>query len=121
MAAAISYLSEFHCNANRTKYVTIAAMFMTLSVAYQGVMGLFIMPIDWEVTLFGGMMVYRPWRFFILLSSALSAVACVVLVFLPESPKFLLAMGKPDEALETLKMVYSWNTGKPKNVTYIFE
>lgn len=108
-AAGISYLGEFHCDRNRSKFVTFAAMFMSMGVFYQALMGIFIMPIDWEFSLFG--MVYRPWRFFILLSSLINALAFVSFTFLPESPKFLMAMGMQQEALDILKNIHRMNNG----------
>lgn len=72
-------------------------------------MGIFIMPIDWEFSVFG--MAYRPWRFFILLSSLINALAFVSFTFLPESPKFMMAMGMPNEALEILKKIHRVNKG----------
>lgn len=115
MASSISYLGEFHCNRNRSRYVTFAAMFMTVSVIYQALMGLFIMPIDWQMSVFG--MAYRTWRLFIIFSSMINALAFVSVAFLPESPKFVLTMGRPAEALEILKTVYRINKGKPKDVS----
>lgn len=108
-AAGISYLGEMHCNRNRSKFVTFAAMFMSMAVFYQALMGIFIMPIDWEFSVFG--MTYRPWRFFILLSSMINALAFVSFTFLPESPKFMLAMGMSKEALDILKFIYRMNKG----------
>lgn len=35
-------------------------------------------------------------------------------MFIPESPKFLLAQGRTDEALTVLRNVYAINTGMPK-------
>lgn len=35
-------------------------------------------------------------------------------MFLPESPKFLMAQGRNDEALEAFKAVYAANTGNSK-------
>lgn len=117
MASSISYLGEFHCNRNRSRYVTFAAMFMTVSVIYQALMGLFVMPIDWQMSVFG--MNYRTWRLFILFSSMINALAFVIIAFLPESPKFVLTMGRPEEALEILKTVYRINKGNPKNVNFL--
>lgn len=38
----------------------------------------------------------------------------LVMIFLPESPKFLLTMGRDNEAVDVLKTMYRWNTGRPK-------
>lgn len=81
-------------------------------------MGLFVMPIDWEMSVFG--MAYRTWRLFILFSSMINAFAFVSVAFLPESPKFVLTMGRPEEALEILKTVYRMNKGKPKDVSVAY-
>lgn len=120
-AAGISYLGEFHCNRNRSKFVTFAAMFMSMAIFYQALMGIFIMPIDWEFSAFG--MVYRPWRFFILLSSLINALAFVSFTLLPESPKFMMAMGMPQEALHILKIIHRVNNGDKEvcfNYMHIF-
>lgn len=113
-ASAISYLGEFHCNENRAKYVTLAAMCTSMSAIYQPLMGLFVMPMPWQFEIFG--LLYTPWRMYILISSLINAIAFGLLMFLPESPKFMLAMGKPDEALAILRRVYATNTGKPQEV-----
>lgn len=108
MSAAISYLGEFHCNKNRARHVTFAAMFMTISIVYQALMGLFIMPRTWEFSLFGWMVI-RSWRLYILITSGTSALAFVAICLLPESPKFELAMGRPDEAVRILSRAYAAN------------
>lgn len=90
-------------------------MFMPISVVYQAVVGWFIMTMDWQFS-FLGLVVYKPWRLYILCSSIINALCFLVLIFLPESPKFKLAMGKNDEALDILKRVYTLNTGKAKDV-----
>lgn len=114
-AAAISYLGEFHCIKNRAKYVTLAAMFMPLSIVYQPAMALFILPMSWEINIFG--FAYGPWRMFVLTSSFVNLLAFLSISFLPESPKFMLAMAKPDQALDILKIAYSSNTGHSKDVS----
>ncbi|XP_037050123.1 synaptic vesicle glycoprotein 2B-like [Bradysia coprophila] len=111
-AAALLYLGEFHCYKNRAKYVTFAAMFMPMSIVYQPVMGWLIMTMDWKYTILG--FVYRPWRLYMVLSSLINAFAYCLFLFLPESPKFMLAMGKPEEALDILVIGYKANGGKDK-------
>lgn len=90
-------------------------MFSTLSIVYMALIGWLVIPAEWQTTLFG--MAYKPWRLFILTSSCVNIFAFVGLLFMPESPKFLLAMGKREEALDIIKNVYQINTGNPKEVS----
>jgi hypothetical protein len=57
--------------------------------------------------------IFRSWRAFVVISAVPSIVACVVLIFLPESPKFLFSKGKDGQALEVLRHVFAVNTGRP--------
>lgn len=111
-AASISYLSEFHGDRNRLRWVTLAVMFMPLSVVYQPAIGLFIMPQTWQFDIFG--IVFKTWRIFIMCNSSILAAAFVATMYMPESPKYLLAMGKQSEALDVLRMVFRVNSGNKK-------
>lgn len=93
-------------------------MFAAISISYQAVIGWAIMTMDWEYPIFN-FLIYKPWRMYILISGLINAICFVVLLFLPESPKFMLALGKQEEALNILKWVYTKNTGKPKEVSSI--
>lgn len=85
-------------------------MFMPLSVLYQPLVGWAIMTTDFRWNLFG--FIYSPWRLYILVTSLINFVAFVMLLYAPESPKFMLAMGKSDEAVEILNRVYRANGKK---------
>lgn len=87
-----------------------AAMFMPIAIVYQPIMGWLIMTMDWKYIVLG--YVYSPWRLYMVLSSLINAVAYCIFLFLPESPKFMLAMGKPEEALDILIIAYKANGGK---------
>lgn len=91
-------------------------MGMTVSVVYQSLVALVLLPMRWEYEFLG--ILYTPWRMYLLMSSVIMAIAFVVMMFLPESPKFLLAQGKDKEALEVLRTMYAINTGKPKEVIF---
>lgn len=52
---------------------------------------------------------YSIWRIFLLACASLSGMVTILLYFLPESPKFLLAQGKHDEALKILEEIYQQN------------
>lgn len=95
---------------SRFVFSSSAAMFMPISIVYQPIMGWLIMTMDWKYTVFG--FVYSPWRLYIVLSSLILAFAYGLFLFLPESPKFMLAMGKSNEALDILVIGYKANGGK---------
>lgn len=52
---------------------------------------------------------YSIWRIFLLACSSLSGIVMILLCFLPESPKFLLAQERHDEALKILEGIYRRN------------
>lgn len=54
------------------------------------------------------------WRLILLIFTIPSIFGVLGLLFIPESPKFLLAQGRTDEALAVLRSVYAINTGLPK-------
>lgn len=62
---------------------------------------------------------YKPWRLYMLTCGVPSLICSLALLKFPESPKFLLAHGRQDEAIEVIKTIYSWNTGKDKNTLQI--
>lgn len=68
------------------------------------------MTMDWKYTILG--YVYSPWRLYMVVTSLINAFAYCIFLCLPESPKFMLAMGKPQEALDILIMGYKANGGK---------
>uniref|UniRef100_A0A182WFY5 Major facilitator superfamily (MFS) profile domain-containing protein n=1 Tax=Anopheles minimus TaxID=112268 RepID=A0A182WFY5_9DIPT len=58
---------------------------------------------------------YNSWRIFLLVCSIPSFIVAALLLYLPESPKFLLSQGKIDEALAIFRGIYVTNTGKSKD------
>lgn len=52
---------------------------------------------------------YSIWRIFLLLCSLLTGFTTILFCFLPESPKFLLAQGRHDDALKILEDIYRRN------------
>lgn len=86
-------------------------------------LAMIIIPMDWSWQIFS--LNFKPWRLFMVCNSFINLWNGVVFAFLPESPKFLLAMNEKEKALRVLKMVYAFNTGQPAEVcaylNYILE
>ena len=49
---------------------------------------------------------------FVILNAVPSIVTAAVLFFLPESPKFLFANTKEEEAVQVLRRMFALNTGR---------
>lgn len=64
----------------------------------------------WTYELFG--MIFRPWRLLVAVYSVPSLVAAIGIFFLPESPKYLMAESRKDEALAILRRMYGLNGRK---------
>lgn len=55
----------------------------------------------------------HSWNFFILVCAIPSLLGSFLHIFMPESPKFLMTVGRNEDALRVFKKVYSLNTGLP--------
>ena len=71
---------------------------------------------EFEYEFFDKFFVYKPWRLYLQVTSCLALVGLVMIQFLPESPKFLLAHKRKDEALKVLQQMYTINNGNTTNV-----
>ncbi|KAE8737140.1 hypothetical protein FOCC_FOCC017403 [Frankliniella occidentalis] len=71
-----------------------------------------VLPMEWSLPLYGDVLAFKPWRLFILVGACPALLSGLCLLWFPESPKFLLAVGRRDEALEVLSRVYTLNTGR---------
>lgn len=78
------------------------------------VIAIFIIPMDWSIAIFT--IEFRPWRLYLICNSLINLWNAIAFSYLPESPKFLLAMNRKNEALDVLSRVYAFNTGDKKEV-----
>lgn len=94
-------------------------MCMTLSVVLMSILSWAIIPMKWSLSL--GFITYTPWRLNIMCIGCISLVAFFILGCLPESPKFLLSLGKEQEAIDVLKRIHRTNNKAPTTnaVSYI--
>lgn len=104
-------MGEFHGDRTRAKAVTFASMCMVLSLVWMAIVALFILPLQFEWTVWGSF-VLRPWRLDMMVCSLMLALSFCVCTVLPESPQFLLALGRRDEAMRSLHFAYEMNSGQ---------
>lgn len=63
---------------------------------------------------------YKPWRLYFIICSSPEIIAALVLLFVPESPKFVLGQGHKMEAYKILEKINRWNNGQ-KSTLELFE
>lgn len=72
-------------------------------------MAIAILPIKIETIVFG--MAFSSWRVLLIVNLFLAISALIGLIFLPETPKYVLMQGDHDGALNILSQIYAKNTG----------
>nr|CAI5835076.1 unnamed protein product [Callosobruchus analis] len=109
-AALTSYLSEFHCAKHRARVQMIVGFIFSIGNLLLPILALAIFPIKINLQL--GDWVFHSWNVYLLICSLPPLISGVAFMFLPESPKFLMTVGKNDKALKIFRHVYHLNTGK---------
>uniref|UniRef100_A0A7G3AZJ8 Putative synaptic vesicle transporter svop n=1 Tax=Lutzomyia longipalpis TaxID=7200 RepID=A0A7G3AZJ8_LUTLO len=73
-------------------------------------MGWWLLPQTWSIEIYDGFF-FRPWRLQLILHTLPGLLAAVLFNLLPESPKFLVAQGRTEEALAVVKWIHMKNSG----------
>ncbi|XP_047100681.1 synaptic vesicle glycoprotein 2A-like [Schistocerca piceifrons] len=111
-AVTYAYLGEFHSDKTRAQSMVYVCLFIAAALLVQPGLAWAIIPQPWAAPL--GWITLRSWRVFIVVSALPSAATFFGLWFLlPESPKFLLASGRHDQAIDVLRRMFAANTGLP--------
>ncbi|XP_028678737.1 synaptic vesicle glycoprotein 2B-like [Erpetoichthys calabaricus] len=114
-----AYFSEFLCREKRGEHLSWLCMFWMIGGIYASSMAWGIIPhYGWGFSM-GTHYQFHSWRVFILMCILPALSSLIGLVFMPESPRFLLENGKHDEAWMILKQVHDTNMrakGEPEKV-----
>lgn len=97
-------------------YLSLTPVFGSLATAVQSTLGLIILTMNFEYNFVDKYFVYKPWRLYLQVTSSLALVCLIMIHFLPESPQFLLARKRKDEALQVLQKMYRINNGNTEKV-----
>ncbi|XP_055680185.1 synaptic vesicle glycoprotein 2A-like [Lutzomyia longipalpis] len=109
-AAIYAYLGELNRTKNRDPVITFTCTFAGLSAVVVPAMGWWLLPQTWSIEIYDGFF-FRPWRLQLILHTLPGLLAAVLFNLLPESPKFLVAQGRTEEALAVVKWIHMKNSG----------
>lgn len=109
-ATIYAYIGEFHTSKNRDRAIMSASTLYGFGTIFMSILAWLIINQEWSFYIPVIGIDYKPWRLY-LVACALPGLICGLVLFaLPESPKYLLSVGRDDEALEILKYMYEKNT-----------
>lgn len=105
-----SYFAEFQPKAKRGSMLSFMAAFWTIGNLL--VAGLAWLIIPSSIGFHTANFTFNSWRIFLMVCSIPSFLVAGLLLYLPESPKFLLSQGRMEDALAIFRGIYVTNTGK---------
>ncbi|XP_026495405.2 putative transporter SVOPL [Vanessa tameamea] len=115
----LALTSEFCHNGIRDRIMLLQSSFAAISQIIVALISWAILPNNWSSTFFNGTIVLNTWNYYLLIASLFPITACIMYIFLPESPKYCITQKRYDEAREALLHIYKQNTRKPVD-TYPF-
>lgn len=69
---------------------------------------------DWILYIKGLDLIFKPWRLFLIVCGMPSVICGLVMVFMPESPKFTFSNGDELKTIKILERMYTCNTGRSR-------
>ncbi|XP_054722226.1 synaptic vesicle glycoprotein 2C-like [Uloborus diversus] len=104
-----TFYSEFLVRKNRGRHLSFLLMFWALGGLFVAVLAWGIIPKSGATIMDAKRLHFGRWRKFLLICSIPAIISAIGTTFLPESPRFLLEMGRGSEALYVYKQILSWN------------
>lgn len=111
-AAIYAYLSEFHNDVQRGRAIMSSSTIYGVSCLLAPLLAWSVINQDWQFDIPYIGITYKPWRLFLVVASLPSLLGFVILLFLPESPKFVLGQGKKEETHDILRRMNRINNGR---------
>ncbi|VVD01483.1 unnamed protein product [Leptidea sinapis] len=104
-----TYLGEFTNVQHRDKIVAFGSSFVGIGTVALPAVSWLILPLEISIPIDFLHITYRSWRLLVIAANLPLAIGFVLLLFAPESPKFLHACGKQEACLKVLRDMYAVN------------
>ncbi|EDV41573.1 uncharacterized protein Dana_GF17440, isoform A [Drosophila ananassae] len=112
-AVVVSYLAEFHGKKHRPYIMLFVGLAVSMGSMMLPFLAYFLMPVSIYFKV--GSLEFRTWHVFLAISAIPSLLSGFLHIFLPESPKFLMAQGNYNKALKSLQRIYQINKRKSRD------
>lgn len=115
-SVVLVYLGEFHSQKFRDKSIMICCFIMSIFTLLTPVLAWGIINEEWSFYIAWLNMTYTPWRLFMVVCATPGLLSGLLMLMLPESPKYLLFKNEEKQALDVLSKVYAMNTRRDSSV-----
>ncbi|XP_034665589.1 synaptic vesicle glycoprotein 2C [Drosophila subobscura] len=112
-AVLFTYLTEMHGPKHRSSVLMIVGMVTSTATISLPLLAWGIFPRDWDFEVVG--LTIHSWQIYLFVLGIPSLVSGLIFCAMPESPRFLMAQGRTEEALQAFQHIYHVNTRKPKD------
>lgn len=108
LSAMYPYLAELLKSTTRSKLMVLIGYAMGLGIVFSTGVGWTLQRFNVHVVLSDNYILH-PWRIQMIIALVPGIIAAVIYYYLPESPKFLVATGNTEKAVNVLKDIYRSN------------
>ncbi|KAH8382698.1 hypothetical protein KR009_004841 [Drosophila setifemur] len=112
-AVVVSYLAELHGKKHRPYVMLFVGLAVSVGSMVLPLLAYGLLPVTINFNL--GHLQFRTWQVFLAVTAFPSLLSGFLHIFLPESPKFLMAQGNYTKALKSLQRIYQMNKRKSKD------
>lgn len=109
-AVLMAYLSEFHSLQHRSRVMIVLGVFYSAANMLLPALAWLIIPQSWNLVIGNGMFEIHSWQIFLAVSCLPGVLSGLSVMFLPESPKFLMSKGQNERALAIFRWLHAINT-----------
>lgn len=113
-----AYVGELHSNDEKDRAIMISSAIYGSACIMDSIAAFVVINGDWQFYVPFMDIDYKPWRFFFVVSSLPCLLSAIALLFLPESPKFVLNQGDSTNAFEIVQQIHRWNNGKSAKLSF---
>lgn len=110
-AVLMAYLSEFHSLQHRSRVMIVLGVFYSAANMLLPALAWLIIPQPWNLVIGNGLLEIHSWQIFLAVSCLPGVLSGVSVMFLPESPKFLMSKGQNERALAIFRWLHAINSG----------
>lgn len=107
-ATIYAYVGEFNSDKNRASIISWVSTSIGLASIIDPLLCRWILSYDWSFELYEGYF-FRPWRLLIIIFSLTGIVSALLILGVPESPKYYLSQNQNEKALEVMQWMYRVN------------